>query len=313
MESPTSDLRHGRAARPWIVAHAVVWLAVGGSCASPNPPDPTRPVDGAAVRDASDADEEPEATSNDAGYEVSPRGDAEGDVDARSFDVHVDIGSECPLRVDIVEACVLSSDGALVATPLVGAMTISAIEDIPAGACRITGFDSPIPSPPSGTERATRLTLDAGDGTRRNVVIRAVGLPPALLRVGETIDLSLQAWEDVAAFSRTLNQTFVLARGDQPVFVAATLTLYRLPMPNLTAAGIQLDDDGIVCRGTFSMSCTPEDHRLRASYGGESATLLPGETAQLGSLTLMLESFRARVGPACDAKGSTQMAGFWSP
>ena len=312
MNPMTSLLRshnHGWAC-PSISALAVAWLACCGGCSSDSTPSPT--LDAAVVDDASDADEEPETTNDDASAGL----DAGRYADARSSEP-LDVASSCPSRVDIVEGCVLSSDGALMVTPLVGTMTVSAIEDTPAGACRITRFDSAYPIPPSGPDRATRLTLDGADGTLRSVVIRAPGLPPTLFRVGETIDLSLQAWEDYAAFYSTYNQTFVLARAGQPVFVTSTLNLYsRLlsprSIPDLTAAGIELDDDGAVCRDPISMACIPEDHRLFVRYGGESATLLAGETVQLGPVSLTAEGLRVRTGGNCDGKGSTQIAGFWS-
>ena len=309
--SPTTYLLrshdHGRAC-PSISALTVAWLACCGGCSSHSTPSPT--VDAAVASDASDADDEPETTNDDA----STAREAGRDADARSSEP-VDVASSCPSRVDIVEGCVLSSDGALMVAPLVGTMTVYAIEDVPAGACRLTGFDVAYPTPPSGPDRATRLRLDGGNGTLRSVVIRAPGLPPSLFRVGETIDLSLQAWTDTAAFYSTYNQTFVLARDGQPVFVASTLNLYYrspLSMPDLTAAGIELADDGAVCRDPISMSCIPEDHRLLVRYGGESATLLAGETVQLGPLKVTAEGLRARTGGNCDGKGSTQIAGFWS-
>ncbi|MET0591351.1 MAG: hypothetical protein ABW133_01545, partial [Polyangiaceae bacterium] len=164
-------------------------LALCAACSDARPPSPPTEEDAGAV-DATTAED---ATRVDVPTDRTPRLDAPnpGAEDA---------ATRCPARVDIVEGCVLAGDGTLVKTPLVRAMTVTAIEEIPSGACRIARFDQQEPPTTPGVDLARRLTLQGADGTEVSVVIRAPGLPADLVQVGKGIDLSLQAWADDAAF-----------------------------------------------------------------------------------------------------------------
>lgn len=263
--------------------------------------------DGVSERDAGSTDgagERGSETNGDAGG-----GDSANDGAPGVNDVNRDVVLSCRDWVDTAEGCVLSTDGMLIDAPLVGPMTVVAVEDIPAGACRINLFDaSPVPQ---DGERATRIALQGADGTTRHTILRAAGFPSDLFHVGDVVDLSLQSWDDNSAFYTTHNQTFVLSRAGEPVFVASTLNRYSVAIPDWSAAGIQAVDDGVLCRGEPSMSCTPEQHLLRFTYAGESATLQPGDVAHLGQLTLVTESIYRRIGPNCDGKGTTRAVGYW--
>jgi hypothetical protein len=315
MKTPISCRHSGRAERrvgAWLVTTSLA-LCVGCSGSRG-----ATPVDGSADDDggADDANAPKDDATSDAGVDREPGFDAttgedtSKDVRSETRDAAIDVAARCPARVDMVEGCVLAADGELVKTPLFATMTVSAIEEIPSGACRISRFDQAesIPAPAVGPTR--RLTLQGADGTQVKVVIRAPGLPDDLIQVGQGFDLSLQAWEDIAAFYSTFSQSILLTRGGEPVFVASTLNLYGVKRPDLSAAAIELADDGAQC-GEVSSYCVPQDRRLRVLYGGQDVTLVPGDIARLGRLTFAVESYRAMVG-SCDVKGSTQVAGFWS-
>jgi hypothetical protein len=217
----------------------------------------------------------------------------------------------CGPMPDLMEGCVLASDGALVTTPVVGTMIVAAVEEVPAGACRFTGFD--ITSIGNG-DVATRLALDAGDGTRRTLVIRLPGLTAALFQVGETIDLSLDALVGTAAFSQIFNQTIAVTRGGKPVFVASTLHRgAALSLPDWTALGIDFVDEGAACVHATLPICTFYEHSLRISYAGTSKSMQVGQTGTLSNLNFAVEHANVLVSPNCDAPSFTQIGGFWSP
>jgi hypothetical protein len=305
--------RHrGVARRLGTIASAAAWVTAFAGCSdSPDAPPAVdagiSPDEGHVERDAETDAGEDTAIESDAERAPDTAVDHTNDVDAEAPPTTTT--TVCGPLLDIMEACVLARDGALVKAPVVGTMTVAAVEQIPAGACQFSGFD--LASMPS-TDAATRLALEAGDGTRWSVVIRMPGLPATLFQAGETIDLSLDAFVETA-FSQTFNQIIAVTRGGKPVFVASTLQrLGTLALPDWTAFGIETVDEGAACRRTTAPVCTFYEHSLRISYG-KSKSMQMGQTGALLNLNFAIESASVLLAPMCDVPGFTQIGGFWSP
>jgi hypothetical protein len=222
--------------------------------------------------------------------------------------------SICPQIEDRVDGCLKNEDGALVMGPIASDVTLTQIEDVPPGDCHLTAFDDP-PHPFPASAMTKRLVLTSADMRVWIVFIRMPNLPDNFLHVGDALKLSLEAFEDQDGFSRGWNQTFVLFGGGA-LLLAATLNRVGLGYPALDRHGIRFEDDGIVCHQSnpFPPTCAVREHRLRITIAGESAVLRAGESGRVGRVDFAMDAFldRVTVRGGCDAKGFTQLAGFYS-
>lgn len=135
-----------------------------------------------------------------------------------------------------------------------------------------------------GKRTSQTLSLTSATGETWTFHVGMVGLPADLLTVGETVTLD-------AVFSSGV-PTITLSRSGRLVIFFYSYHAFMGPFPpTLSKFGVTVTDDGAVCTNQ-SPSCTTTTHRARVTAGAASQTVVPGESAMIGALTVVLDRFQ---------------------
>jgi hypothetical protein len=205
---------------------------------------------------------------------------------------------------DVVEAVIMGADGMPVVAPVTAAVSITAIQSC-------LNLDCPSPA----TSAATRIALAGADPQQWTLYLRNTAMPPDIIKVGDTFDLTIDAAVDQTLY-RTTNQTIVLARdNDVIVFAASLQQFHQPPLPNLLPFGIAVTDAGASCQNPASFGCIDRPHTARIAIGSDASVLVAGgQTGRIGGLQITDGQFTELADAGnCDRKSSTVMAGFRLP
>jgi hypothetical protein len=204
-------------------------------------------------------------------------------------------------QADVVEVLITGADGLPVAAPVAAAVRVTAIDSC-------LGITCPFPA----TAAATRLTLAGPAPQQWTLYLRNTAMPPGIINLGDTFDLTVDATVDQTLFSTT-DQTIVLTRAGAVIAFAVSLQkFYRLAVPNLTSFGIAVTDTGAVCQVPASSGCITRPHTALIERGANpSLRLASGQTGRLGDLQVTVGQFTELADTGnCDAKSPTVLAGF---
>ena len=193
------------------------------------------------------------------------------------------------------------ADGMLVAEWVSDAVRVTSVITCPSDQC--TG--------PPGT---TRILLSGDDPGERELILTNVAMPSDFIKVGDRFDLTIDAAVDESLY-RTVDQTVVLSREGNVILFGAKLQRFGrlLPLPNLLPWGITFSDGGPTCTSA-SPTCAQTSHALRVSVATDASILLSaGQTGTTGGLSVTNGGSTELFGNGnCDAKSTTQIAGFQS-
>ncbi len=201
---------------------------------------------------------------------------------------------------DVVEVLLVGSDGVPVAAAVTAAVTVDSIASCTAVTC---------PYPAMGAAR--RIVLTGAGQEQWTLYLRNSAMPDAMIEVGDTFDMTVDANVDYALF-HTTNQTVVLGHGtDLVVFAASLQRFFTPPLPQLGAFGITLADLGVTCE--YTDLCKVQRRAVGVAVGSNSVSLTGGETRTIGWLSFTNGDFTTYGSTACDGKANVTMAGFRMP
>jgi hypothetical protein len=203
---------------------------------------------------------------------------------------------------DTVQVGLAGPNGMPVEAPVTAAVTVTSVESCTASTC-----------PSTTTPAANRIVLTDASQQQWTLYLRNAAMPSNIIEVGGAFDLIVATAVDTTFF-KSIDQTVVLARGgDLIVFAASLQRFYSLAVPNLTAFGVDVADEGKICDAGKAVSgtCYLWPHAARVSVGGASAVMTGAETQTIGWLSFTTGAFSVLGDTGgCDAKSRTLMAGF---
>jgi hypothetical protein len=205
-------------------------------------------------------------------------------------------------------------------------VTVLAIEDVAKGvACSLARAAGP-------TKvlhlRATSGEGGSGDGVAGEwrLYLQIPDLPSTLINVGDELRLEIAARSKTTPFFPfppliTVDQTVVLSRAGRLVLfttVAADWSVlsFEIAQQALGPWGIQLGATGATCDAPERLRCgRPVFHDLTVVMNGERATISPGRTGRVGSLSVSVKELQTNLlWGQCDQLGArAQIAGFMPP
>ena len=169
-----------------------------------------------------------------------------------------------------------------------------------------------------GRLTARRISLQEVGGSRQwTLYLDVPGMPSDFIRVGDTLNLTVDASQAYDSFQAIPNQTVVLTRnGALIAFQSGRLDATR---PQLDSYGITTAVLAGFCR-TYSECAIDDVHALRVTTANGSIELMPGETAMIGTLSFSLRTLET-LGEHCyfpnvdcsPPAAKTAMAGFITP
>lgn len=196
----------------------------------------------------------------------------------------------------LVDGEIIGGDGMDLLASVTATVTVSTLESAPGG----SGF---------------RVVLsDVASSARWTWAATIPDLPVNLISPGDQLDLTVDARACQIPLTSLPCQTVALARnGALLVFTAALWGLRDPPLPALGPWGVSTSDTTVVC-STSDQFCEHRSHAMQITMGTETATLPPGHSIALGSVTFALGTFDEPVDHGnCDAGGRTLLAGFRQP
>jgi hypothetical protein len=211
---------------------------------------------------------------------------------------------------DVVQFAIVGSDGMPVAAPATATVSVTSIDSCAQVTCPAVSTVS------SGSisTAASRFTLTALGPLEWTLYLRDSAMPSDLIKVGDTLDLTIAAGHNSTFYQQNLDQTMVLSRDGNLIFFAAGLARsFQLVTPKLDAFGIQISDAGVVsCQSGWSLPvCAARSHGAYVTVGGAAALLTEGQTSTIGWLSFTNASFTELDDTGgCDAMSATIMAGF---
>jgi hypothetical protein len=214
---------------------------------------------------------------------------------------------------DVVEFLIVGSDAMPINAAATATVSVASIDSCAQVTCPTAYTVS------SGriSAAANRFTLTASDAQQWTLYLRDSAMPPDLIKVGDTFDLTVAAGRNSTFYASNLDQTMVLSRdGNLILFAAGLARSFQLATPNLAAFGIQVSDAGeAACLNeVLSQPCTFRPHAAQVTVGVNSAFLTGGQTSTIGWLSFTNASFTELDDTGgCDAMSATVMAGFRSP
>jgi hypothetical protein len=174
------------------------------------------------------------------------------------------------------------------------------------------------PCSENGTQR---LSVSAADGRTWNLDFNVTGLPANFIRTGDTLGLTVASWVGGnTIWGAPVSQSVVVTRGGKTILITWTGSASAIwglalqsgggaPAP-VTIDAVSLANDGIIC--AFTDICGTWYHRALITVGTSSTTLDPGQSASVGGLQVVLETFEDAVDTSgmCDGLGELTFAAF---
>jgi hypothetical protein len=187
----------------------------------------------------------------------------------------------------------------LVTTPMTETLTVVSVGDGSTLDC--DGLRS------SSTVDTRAIVLETVDLEHLTLLLRMPGLPDDALLVNDVVGMDLRASPGGPLFFPP-TQTVVLTRNDELLLFVATDGFTATLAPH----DIAMSDGGKMC-GILGLplACGFVDHRLRVRSGTSESTFEPGQTKQVGTLSVTLDQYNSREGGGgCDAAGSFRVGAF---
>jgi hypothetical protein len=179
-----------------------------------------------------------------------------------------------------------------------GPATIASVDEVPGGACYGGGTTPP-------TEPMNRIVLQIPDRSPVTVYLQIPNLPAGRFTAGASVDVDVDG-RGAQFFQRSSQQIILSRAGKVLAFAAATggdTAGLRVPV-TLTLGG------EYVCQPA---PCAFTRRSMGVSAGGSEAVLLPGQTAQLGTMSVTFGRFESFITDGrCDpsAVSYLDIAGF---
>jgi hypothetical protein len=177
-----------------------------------------------------------------------------------------------------------------------GAATIASVEAVPGGNCK----DEYLPS----TATTEKLVLQLPGRLPLTVFLRLPNLPAGRFMAGDAVDVDVTTSE---LFFQGRNQQMVLSRGGRLLAFAA---LTRWGPADFSDQGITFQPGAASC---VPDSCSFIRYGERVSVGASEAVLQPGQTAQVGTMSISLgrsDMWNPGTNGSCDASNIFELGGF---
>jgi hypothetical protein len=190
-------------------------------------------------------------------------------------------------------------------------VTIASIDSCAAVSCPM--YFSEIRSP-SVAASATRIVLRGADPQQWTVYLSLTALPADFIKIGDTFDLIVDAAAPTHAFGDR-SQTVVLAHGSDLAVFAAESSGYPARLPDLSAFQIDVTHGSDVCENpiTGPAGCGYRASAAVVTVGGNTSTLVGGQTARIDWLSFTNGGIGAAFGGFCDAPSGATVGGFRVP
>jgi hypothetical protein len=201
----------------------------------------------------------------------------------------------------VMEFCVTESDAATrpdLSVPIyTGPATIVSVDEVTGSYCQEAGFSG-------SNEPKKRIVLQIPDRAPLTVYLRIPNLPAGRFTAGASVEVDVVG-HGPAEFFEGSSQQITLSRAGKVLAFAAAVGGPGVRVPvTVKAVG------DYVCQPT---ACAYSQFSVAVSAGGSAAIILPGQTTQLGTMSVTFGRYEAFVSDGtCDpaAKYSFDIAGF---
>jgi len=211
---------------------------------------------------------------------------------------------------DNFEFIVAGRNEYVLTSPMNAHVTVTAVDDCATTACEwLLPYDTGAAATDQSTT-ASRITVS--DGVDQWMVfLRLPGMPADVVRIGDTFDMTLDAWLEQTA-GDAFNQSLVLARdGTLFVFASAMEAFGDLLLPHLDSFGVDLADAGALCQ--LTIGCQDRPHAIQVTTLSAAGAIAAGQTTTIGDFSITNGRTIEFGETDCDWKNRSQVGGFRLP
>ena len=155
-------------------------------------------------------------------------------------------------------------------------------------------------------DSSLRIVIDhqMSGGTRWTIYAHFPGMPPDLVKAGDTLNFMFSLFEATRVPVISYGRSIILGRHGTPVMFAAQRA------DDLVSYGLSVEPSEPSCTRSFCYAT----YSARVTYlNANSKIVAPGETAQLGTLTLFFGGVVRRVEVCDSVQDPAWLAGFARP